>query len=350
MNTSIRLVVLTTFTLLLSACGGSSESKIAGSSNAVPVANAGSDQKGKIDSVITLDGSASSDANSDELTYNWTLTSKPVGSIATLTAADTASPTLIPDVGGLYVASLIVNDGKIDSSSDSATITAGVLVPEYDADLLYTSCSSTYKWTLGPDTDSTFVTSMNGMETVNYVSGALTGTVTTGGRDNISVTTYNDGDSYKILRYENADGNYFLSTDCSLTDVPAGFSYDIAYNGMVVDQTEFYGVDATNTSNCVGPITQEALITIQDVTVQGVTYTDALLVWAIDVDYEFQTVSDPRLDSLGVVSPTSIQTGGYAVTDVDISAAGVGSVAGGDIDAATGALNDFAELTAQTCS
>ena len=339
--------------LVFTACGGSSSSSNGGT-NTAPVADAGADQKGKINTAIFLDGAASSDADSDTLTYSWTVTSAPTASTATLSDADTASPTLIPDVGGQYIVSLIVNDGTDDSGSDSVTITAGVLAADYDPLGQYTNCSATYQWTVGPNSSTSFVTSTAGLETVNYVSGALSGTITNGGRDRISQTTYNDGITYKLLRIENGDGNYFLSTDCSLTALPTGFSFDIIYNGLLVDEGPFYAIDTTNAANCVGPVSQKTVFTIQDVTVQGTTYKDALLVWSIDEDYSYQDVSNARFDSLGIVPPTSEQAGGYSLTDVDISAYNSGTtvggtIAGGDIDAASGTLNDFAERTAGSC-
>jgi phosphohistidine swiveling domain-containing protein len=45
-----------------------------------PVANAGSPQNGYAGTMVTLDGSASSDSNGYALTYNWSIVSKPVGS------------------------------------------------------------------------------------------------------------------------------------------------------------------------------------------------------------------------------------------------------------------------------
>jgi hypothetical protein len=95
----------------------------AASANVAPVANAGTNQNVVL-GAVTLDGSTSSDANSDSLTYKWTLLSKPTGSNASLANATTAKPAFIADVTGVYVASLIVNDGKVDSAISSTTITA----------------------------------------------------------------------------------------------------------------------------------------------------------------------------------------------------------------------------------
>jgi hypothetical protein len=95
----------------------------AASANVAPVANAGTNQNVVL-GAVTLDGSTSSDANSDSLTYKWTLLSKPTGSSASLANATSAKPVFIADVAGVYVASLIVNDGKVDSVISSTTITA----------------------------------------------------------------------------------------------------------------------------------------------------------------------------------------------------------------------------------
>ena len=92
--------------------------------NAAPVAKAGVDQNVTSGSVVTLDGSASADANGDALTYAWTLTSRPNGSLAALTSANTVKPTFTADVAGIYVATLAVNDGKLSSAAARVTVTA----------------------------------------------------------------------------------------------------------------------------------------------------------------------------------------------------------------------------------
>jgi hypothetical protein len=74
--------------------------------------------------VVTLNGSASSDANGDTLTYNWTLTTKPAGSVATLTSAATTAPTFTADLAGSYIVTLVVNDGLANSTAATVTITA----------------------------------------------------------------------------------------------------------------------------------------------------------------------------------------------------------------------------------
>ena len=102
----------------------SSTTVIAEALNAAPVANAGPAQTVLIGATVTLTGAASTDANADKLTYKWVLTTRPTGSTATLSSTSVVSPTFKADVAGVFVASLIVNDGKLDSAVSTVPISA----------------------------------------------------------------------------------------------------------------------------------------------------------------------------------------------------------------------------------
>ena len=88
---------------------------VASITNSVPIAIAGPDQNVVFgaNTIVTLDGTYSSDADNDQITYEWTL-NRPPGSAAFISAQEKTSPrpTFIADVKGKYVAQLTVTDGK----------------------------------------------------------------------------------------------------------------------------------------------------------------------------------------------------------------------------------------------
>lgn len=90
--------------------------------NAPPNAEAGPDQGSFVGNLVTLNGSASNDPDFDPITFSWTLISQPAGSTGTLSDADTAAPTFVPDLPGSYVAELIVSDPIVSSAPDQVTI------------------------------------------------------------------------------------------------------------------------------------------------------------------------------------------------------------------------------------
>jgi hypothetical protein len=96
----------------------------AGAANVAPVANAGTAQTVARGATVTLDGSGSTDANNDILIYRWTLTFRPTGSAAVLSLSSLQKPTFVADVAGVYVATLVVNDGSLDSNVTTVAVTA----------------------------------------------------------------------------------------------------------------------------------------------------------------------------------------------------------------------------------
>ena len=97
--------------------------------NSAPVANAGADQAALPGVPVTLDGSASSDADNDPLSMTWQWQSFPAGSAALLAPVNEVRSKFTPDVAGLYVAQLIVNDGFGNSTPDTIAVTVAALPP-----------------------------------------------------------------------------------------------------------------------------------------------------------------------------------------------------------------------------
>jgi hypothetical protein len=132
-KSSILAAVMALFT----ACGGSTfelfpDTETSPAANTAPVANAGSAQNVIVSDIVLLNGSGSSDANGDPLTYTWTLT-RPTGSAAALSSTTAVDPFFTADVTGAYILNLTVSDGKISSAPATVTITAYASPPTADA-------------------------------------------------------------------------------------------------------------------------------------------------------------------------------------------------------------------------
>ncbi len=93
-----------------------------------PVANPGASQNVPVLATVVLNGSGSSDSDNKPLTYSWSFMKIPTGSAAKLAMANTATPTFVADVAGMYVVQLIVNDGFLNSAPMTVTITATTTV------------------------------------------------------------------------------------------------------------------------------------------------------------------------------------------------------------------------------
>ena len=90
--------------------------------NSRPVADAGPEQQVVRGVAVQLDGSGSSDADSDPLSRSWALIARPAGSTAALSNPALVNPSFVPDAVGTYVAQLIVTDGALESTPDTVVI------------------------------------------------------------------------------------------------------------------------------------------------------------------------------------------------------------------------------------
>ncbi|MFT6953822.1 MAG: PKD repeat protein [Glaciecola sp.] len=80
------------------------------SENLAPQALVGSNQLVLVGALVQLDGSSSFDPDEDMLEFDWTISSVPSGSNATINDASSAIANFVPDLEGLYVLNLAVSD------------------------------------------------------------------------------------------------------------------------------------------------------------------------------------------------------------------------------------------------
>ena len=112
---------------------------VTGSDNHPPVANAGENKNVSTGSVVTLDGSNSSDPDGNLLSdYRWRFAAVPAGSAvndALLENNGTPNPRFTSDIPGIYQLELIVSDGLADSAADSVDVIAAKanVAPNADA-------------------------------------------------------------------------------------------------------------------------------------------------------------------------------------------------------------------------
>jgi hypothetical protein len=87
-----------------------------------PVAAPGPNQTVAVGSLVTLNGSGSTDVDGNPLTYQWSLISMPAGSQAVLANSRSVVTTFVADLAGTYVVQLVVNDGNSNSLPATVTI------------------------------------------------------------------------------------------------------------------------------------------------------------------------------------------------------------------------------------
>ncbi len=91
-----------------------------------PVADAGDDMVLVLGETANLDGSGSYDPLGADLTYTWTLVDVPATSSlssGSISGADAAAASFVPDTKGVFIANLQVHNGLISSLPDAAVFT-----------------------------------------------------------------------------------------------------------------------------------------------------------------------------------------------------------------------------------
>lgn len=156
LQTLIALIWVLFFALFAAGCGGGTGSSTPGSSSGTtstsPPTSAGSSvlkadagsvcetlingavytktpptlscNKGSDPNTAYLDGSKSTSADGQPLSYAWSFVSKPTGSNAVLTGANTAKPTFVPDKAGSYTVQLVVSENGVSSPRAVALVVA----------------------------------------------------------------------------------------------------------------------------------------------------------------------------------------------------------------------------------
>lgn len=87
--------------------------------NARPVAEAGAYQEVSVGDTVQLNGTAT-DADDNSLSYNWSF--QPGSASATLSSTTSATTTFVADSDTDYMLDLVVNDGAVDSASNTVII------------------------------------------------------------------------------------------------------------------------------------------------------------------------------------------------------------------------------------
>ncbi|MEC7276660.1 MAG: RHS repeat-associated core domain-containing protein [Bdellovibrionota bacterium] len=108
--------------LTLSDGESSVKEAIAFVANLAPIAQYSMSMTNIVGKSFNLDGKISSDPDGDSLDYFWEIISKPEGSTAVIAQPSLANQSILADLEGDYVVSLIVTDGFFESAAYTNTI------------------------------------------------------------------------------------------------------------------------------------------------------------------------------------------------------------------------------------
>jgi len=206
-----------------------------GSTNTPPVANAGLDQTVNEGDLVTLDGSLSSDADLDTLTYSWMQVGGPSVTLSDYTAV---TPTFTaPFVAGpsTLTFSLVVNDGTDNSNTDNVEITIND-VPNNPP------MAHDHSFSIDEDTNHTFYLSGTDFDGDNLTffietdpsEGVVNLNETTGEVTYSPNLDYNGADSFTFVAYDgivnSTSGTIYIQiyavNDAPVVNIPSDVVFD----------------------------------------------------------------------------------------------------------------------------
>ena len=279
------------------------------SSNTAPTSNAGPDQTVAAAASVTLDGTTSSDADSDTLTYAWTQTSGTSVTLSSATAAQPnfTAPTLaVGDADAVLVFSLTVSDGTTSSSADTVTITVEApsnTAPTSNAgpdQTVAAAASVTLDGTTSSDADS---------DTLTYAWTQTSGTSVTlssatAAQPNFTAPTLAVGDADAVLVFSLtvSDGTTSSSADTvtitveapSPTPATAFAEYEQEIRATLVDDAQRNLQSTLNANQRMTSDARERFVASQQVSDNDVSRDNV----PFDVDGKF-TLSETRLSTKG---------------------------------------------------
>jgi alpha-tubulin suppressor-like RCC1 family protein len=209
--------------------------------NVAPVAKAGAAQNVTTNSAVVLDGSASTDANSDILTYAWSFESKPAGSSATFNNSTAAMPRFTADKAGIYVANLTVNDGALSSVVSKVTITVANanVAPVANAGLLQ-------------NTDTGSLVALSGVASSDANGDALTYAWSFVSKPAGSNASLSSATAAKPTFVADVDGSYVVRlavNDGALTSAPSTVTISATTPYVYVTPTGFLSIAAGDSNS-----------------------------------------------------------------------------------------------------
>ncbi len=246
----------------------------AATGNSAPVAHAGNDRSVPTGSVVTLDGSLSSDANGDSLSYRWSVLETPASTTVTLSNPDSVNPYFTAYTDGTYRFELVVNDGSLNSSPDSVTIIANTVnaTPIADAgsdqniptgSLVTLDASNSYD----PDVDDTLTYYWSVNSKPNGSSMSLSNS------NAVNPTFTADLEGSYILQLLVSDGSAYSDPDTVLVTASASNSAPVANAGN--DQSTYINTPLTLDGSGSSDADSDPLTYVWSIASKPVTSTTA---------------------------------------------------------------------------